>query len=143
MIDREAVAVEMHWTGHRGAATLVANGAERPPEHVEARMFRMDMTEPEGPRPKRGDLLQTSVGDKRERTWIILSVRKVRSTRGNNHRFEVDAVRWWELEPDARLRLHTSAERNGGQHVFWFYRYRQVKRRGKFKDFEALMGAGR
>jgi hypothetical protein len=76
-----------------------------------------------GGRPKRGDLLQSNVGDKRERTWFILHARKIlRRTDAPLGtvvpRFEVWRARWWELEPAMRMQLYRSAERNGGQ-VLW------------------------
>jgi hypothetical protein len=66
--------------------------------------------------PKRGDLVQSNIGSKRERTWMILSVR--------------------ELEPETRMRLFRSAERHGGQHVYDFARF-PAKR--KTVTFEQLM----
>jgi hypothetical protein len=82
------------------------------------------MTCPRGETPKRGDLLQTNCGDRRERTWFILRVRKIaRRTDAPlgtvKPRFDVWRVRWWELESDFRIRLYRSAERRGGQ-VVWF-----------------------
>jgi hypothetical protein len=81
------------------------------------------MNVPEGKAPKRGDLLQSNYGDRRERTWMILS-----STRVKNHatRFNVWRARWWELEPDFRIRLYRSAERNGGQ-VVWYPEIKQFE----------------
>jgi hypothetical protein len=82
------------------------------------------MTVPAGEAPKRGDLLQTNHGDRRERTWFILRVRKIaRRTDAPlgtvKPRFDVWRARWWELESDFRIRLYRSAERRGGQ-VVWF-----------------------
>lgn len=72
--------------------------------------------------PKRGDLVQTNVGDKRERTCFILRASRGRAPR----RFNVWAARWWELEPDFRMRLFRSAERRPeGQQVFDFVRFRR------------------
>jgi hypothetical protein len=34
------------------------------------------------PLPKRGDLLQTNVGDRRERTWFILAIKALKPVRG-------------------------------------------------------------
>lgn len=81
------------------------------------------MTVPIGEAPKRGDLMQTNIGDRRERTWLILRVRKIaRRTDAPigtvRPRFEVWRAKWWELESDFRLRLYHSAERRGGQ-VIW------------------------
>ena len=88
--------------------------------------------------PKRGDLIQTNIGDRRERTAIILRVHKLRPTRGVP-RCKIWAERWWQVEPDLRLRLFQSAERNGGQGVIRFRRYKPVKRK---KTFEAWMRRG-
>lgn len=86
----------------------------------------------DGSVPKRGDLVQTNTGDKRERTWFVLRVRRIR---GRESRFSVWIARWWELEPDFRLKLYESAERNGGQKLFDFKRY-PVKKKSKPKfDF--------
>lgn len=86
--------------------------------------------------PKRGDLLQTNTGDRRERTCMILCVKELRPTLGIA-RCKIWCERWWWLEADFRMRLHRSAERNGGQCVFYFKRYPAKKR----KSFEQLMGA--
>ena len=73
-------------------------------------------------RPKRGDLLQTNMGDRRERTFIILSVH-VLPTRWCSEmgivaqRTRLQAARWWEIEPEMRQALYRSAERAGGQLV--------------------------
>ena len=88
-------------------------------------MFVMNV--PAGEAPKRGDLLQTNCGDRRERTWFVLHahrinpvVRNVQVWRDWNEkpRFKVWRARWWELEADFRIRLYRSAERRGGQ-VIW------------------------
>ena len=84
------------------------------------------------PPPKRGDIVQTNVGDRRERTWLVLKSRKISSSR-----YSVWMARWWELEMDLRLALYVSAERNGGQRVILFTRYSARKRK---KTFEELMG---
>ncbi len=76
--------------------------------------------------PKRGDIIQTACGTKRERTWMVLRSRKVK--RKGSPRYKVFMARWWELEEDMRMKLFRSAERNGGQIVFWFQRY-AVKRK--------------
>ena len=98
--------------------------------------------------PKRGDLLQTNVGNRRERTCFILKVKPIRRVsrfpvieeRGASNsqtarsrgrqgvesaapRFLVTAVRWWEIEPEFRRLLFRHAERNGGQRVIRFRRY--------------------
>lgn len=83
----------------------------------------------DGPPPKRGDLVQTNVGDRRERTWLILRVRRIRRReRSAVPRFDVWMARWWELEPAMRWRLYLSAERNGGQNVMDFHRYKPKKK---------------
>lgn len=88
-----------------------------------------------GPGPKRGDLVQTNIGDRRERTWIVLRARhKKRAKRP--FRYDVWAARWWELEPEMRLRLFQSAQRNGGQRIFWMRRY-PAKKRKSFEDWMA------
>ena len=87
--------------------------------------------------PKRGDLLYTNVGDKRERTWFILHARKI--TRRNPdapRRYQLHTARWWELEPEMRVALWRLAERNGGQGVWWFRRYPAKSRK---RSFESLM----
>lgn len=82
------------------------------------------MNVPAGEAPKRGDLLYTNCGDQRERTWLILRVRKIaRRTDARigtvQPRFEVWRARWWELDPEFLMKLYRSAERRGGQ-VSWF-----------------------
>lgn len=76
--------------------------------------------------PKRGDLLHTNVGNRRERTCMILAVHRVRPIKGVP-RFVLWAERWWQLEADFRMRLFRSADRNGGQTVIRFKRYPQRK----------------
>lgn len=73
-----------------------------------------------GERPKRGDLLQSNVGSRRERTWFILAAHLLwmRSKDGKD-RFKVWRARWWELEAEMRMKLFRSAERAGGQVVWW------------------------
>ena len=79
--------------------------------------------------PKRGDLVHTNVGNKRERTWLILRARRMRRRCEASPRYALFIARWWELEPDMRMRLYASATRNGGQNVFWFKRYPPKKKR--------------
>ena len=74
----------------------------------------IDMLASDGP-PKRGDLLQTNVGDHRERTCFILRAHHVKA-----RRWHLWAERWWELEADFRMRLFRSAQRRGGQQVIVF-----------------------
>jgi len=95
----------------------------------------------DGSKPKRGDIVQTNVGDKRERTCLILRVKRVnrivhvhdpdpeRATRDLVPRYKVWCERWWELEADFRMRLYRSAERAGGQDVILFDRYKTKKKK--------------
>jgi hypothetical protein len=79
---------------------------------------------PSGLAPKRGDIMQTNVGNRRERTCLILGVRCMRrSSRHSLQRYNVWAERWWQMEPILRWRLYLSAERNGGQQIIHFQRY--------------------
>jgi hypothetical protein len=71
--------------------------------------------------PKRGDLVQTAIFTKRERTCMVLRARRMR---GRLQRFALWLARWWELEPEMRVRLFRSAQRNGGQIVIMFERYK-------------------
>lgn len=80
--------------------------------------------------PKRGDILQTNVGDRRERTFLILRSRRMRTEK---HRFQLWAERWWQIEPDTRMRLYESAERNGGQTAHPFHRY-PAKKKPRFQN---------
>lgn len=86
----------------------------------------------DGPLPKRGDIVQSNVGKPRERTWMILRTHRVNRTIRKAGdlipRFTVWMARWWELEPDFRMRLFRSAERNGGQNVLFFFRYAAKKK---------------
>lgn len=84
---------------------------------------------------KRGDILQTNIGDRRERTFLILRTHRVKPIRGVP-RYSVWAERWWEIEPDARIRLFESAERAGGQHIIRLARY---PTKAKKRTFEQLM----
>jgi hypothetical protein len=88
----------------------------------------------DAPRPKRGDLLHTNVGDhRRERTWLILRARHMRRAK-HPRRYQLFAARWWEIEPDLRQRLFLSASRNGGQVLWHLQRYAPKKRR-TFEDY--------
>ena len=59
------------------------------------------------PAPKRGDLVQTNVGYRRERTWLVIKARKIkRKTEIGSPRYHVWMARWWELETDLRLTLY-------------------------------------
>lgn len=87
-------------------------------------------------RPKRGDLVQTNVGNRRERTFIVLRVRHLANRWSDALDIEAQrtlvwAERWWEMEPAMRNALHQSAVRAGGQWVFrlqWL-RPKRTKRR--------------
>lgn len=89
-------------------------------------------------RPKRGDLLQSNIGDKRERTWIVLAVH-VLPTRWckemgiTAQRTRVWAERWWEIEPDVRRACYRSAERAGGQIVHGWQAF-PTKRKPTFEQ---------
>jgi hypothetical protein len=88
------------------------------------------------PIPKRGDLLESNVGGRRQRTWFVIAVHRLKPTRGVP-RCKVWMERWWEVEPSLRVRLWNSAERNGGQRVIGFKRYPAKKK----KTFEQYLGA--
>jgi hypothetical protein len=95
--------------------------------------------QPGDPAPKRGDLVQSNVshrGNKRERTWFVLRVRRMKHKSGAGPRYDVFMVRWWELEPEMRMRLFWSAERAGGQRIITFHRY-PAKRRQTFEEYMA------
>jgi hypothetical protein len=89
-------------------------------------------------RPRRGDLFHSNVGDRRERTFLVIGVR-VLPTRFCKEmgitakRTRVWAERWWELEPDTRIKLARSAERAGGQNLFYFKRF-PAKRKPTFEQ---------
>jgi hypothetical protein len=83
--------------------------------------------------PKRGDLVQSCVRQRKERTWLILRARRMRTMPKGVPRYQVWMARWWELEADFRMRLFRSAERNGGQNVFWFERYK-AKKKNTFEE---------
>lgn len=97
--------------------------------------------QPGDPRPRRGDLLQTNIGTKRERTWIILSARVLRSgfckhTGTTTQRTKLWAERWWDLEPEIRMALYRSAMRTGAQLCHPFYRFKPKRK----PTFEQHMG---
>lgn len=92
-------------------------------------MMWMELTDG-GPEPKRGDIVQTNIGNRRERTWMILHSHRMRSRESTKYpRFKLWMVRWWELEPDFRMRLYRSACRAGGQGVFHLVRYKPKRKR--------------
>jgi hypothetical protein len=84
---------------------------------------------------KRGDIVQSNLGDKRERTWLVLRALRVRRKMGSVPRYRLWMARWWQLEPEMRVRLFQSAERNGGQQTIFFKRYPAKRKR----TFEQLM----
>jgi hypothetical protein len=87
----------------------------------------------DAPAPKRGDLIYSAVGTKKERTWIIL--RSVPMKRTGNRRYSILRARWWEIEPDMRIKLYRSAERNGGQGVWHTWPLRSAKKKGRVPNF--------
>ena len=90
------------------------------------------------PIPKRGDLLQSNPGNKRERTWFVLSVHTLKPIKGVP-RCCIWAERWWEVEPNLRVMLFRSAERRDGQQVIQFKRYPAKRKRSM--NFEQYMRA--
>lgn len=91
--------------------------------------MRLRLDSLDGSVPKRGDILHTNVGDRRERTCLVLGVRRGRKP----GRVHVWCERWWQMEPELRMRLYRSAERNGGQQLIHFERYRPKKKRSPFR----------
>jgi len=89
--------------------------------------------------PKRGDIVQTFVGDRRERTWMVIKARRINRSQSPFPRYELWTVRWWEIEPELRVRLWRSAERNGGQNVLR-YKVEPLKQKPqKKRSFEEYM----
>ena len=89
------------------------------------------------PRPKRGDLVQSNIGDKkRERTWFVIRATSLQPIKGVP-RFKLWVERWYDIEPSLRVRLWNSAMQNGGQEVILFRRYPAKKKK---KSFEQYMG---
>jgi hypothetical protein len=91
------------------------------------------------PRPRRGDLLQTNPGDRRERTMIVIGARDLKTRWCKEmeltaQRTRVWAERWWEIEPETRMALYRSAERHGGQLVHTFKRF-PAKRKPTFEKY--------
>lgn len=95
--------------------------------------------QPEGEqRPKRGDLVQTNVGNKRERTFLVIGTHRLPTRWCPDmgmvaQRTRVHAERWWEIEPEMRMALYRSAERSGGQELFVFVRF-PAKRKPTFEQ---------
>lgn len=111
--------------GERGVDSNQKNSESFATFQSEIMAFVMNV--PAGEKPKRGDLMRTNVGNKRERTWMILRVHRINPIVTNidvfrewaeKPRYAVWRARWWELEPEMRMRLYRSAERAGGQ-VIW------------------------
>lgn len=96
------------------------------------------------PAPKRGDLLQSNIGTSRERTWLILRVKELYPRHCPQMGgvvtipYKIWAERWWDIEPELRVKLFRSAERAGGQECHGFKRFPAKK---KARTFEQLMGA--
>jgi hypothetical protein len=88
---------------------------------------------PDAPEPKRGDLIQTAIGTKRERTWFIL--RCVTMRRAKTRRFAIWKARWFELEPGMRMRLYRSAYRKGGQQVWHACPQKPKRKKPSFEDY--------
>lgn len=86
------------------------------------------------PVPKRGDLMQTAIGKPKERTWFILRAVPMRTIK---LRYRIWRARYWELEPEFRMRLYRSSERNGGQ-TTWYAHPLKPKPKRK-KTFEEHM----
>jgi hypothetical protein len=88
--------------------------------------------------PARGDLLVSVVRGKWHRTWFVLGSRRVKPVKGVP-RYKVWMERWWQIEPELRIRLwHSAMRRDRGQQVIEFTRYPAKKR---LVNFEQLMGA--
>jgi hypothetical protein len=93
--------------------------------------------------PKRGDLLQSNIGKRTERTWFILSAKELPQKTCQEmggivaRRYKVVAVRWWELEPETRILLFRSAERRGGQEVHTFQRFKPKRKVRTFEEYMA------
>lgn len=92
-----------------------------------------------GPGPKRGDLIYTALKDRRGmRMRIVLRSRLMkRRDSSKPPRYQLWMERWWEIEPEVRMRLWRSAcRRPGGQRVFFLDWYPRKK---KAKNFESMM----
>jgi hypothetical protein len=89
----------------------------------------MDMLDG-GEGPRRGDIVQTT-----RRTYLVLSSRKVkRRDPAAVPRYMLWAVRWWQLEPEMRMKLWNSACLRGGQRVFTIEWYPRKKKRATFEQ---------
>ena len=96
-------------------------------------MLTIDMQD--GGSPKRGELIESNIGHRKERTWMVLSVHRVKRKELGVPRYQVRAVRWWQLEPEMRVALYRSAERNGGQRVIEFKRYKAKRKKQTFEEY--------
>ena len=92
--------------------------------------MRVVIDMPDNEAPKRGDLLQTNVGNRRERTCFVVKVHEIKAGR-----YRLSAVRWWEIGPEFRRLLFRHAERAGGQNVIRFKRYPTKKRKLTFEEY--------
>jgi hypothetical protein len=86
--------------------------------------------QPDAPAPKRGDLIQSNRNRRKERTWIVL-----RSVPVRDLRYSIFRARWWELEPDMRMKLYRSAQRNGGQTVWHVHQIARKKDKKPVANF--------
>ncbi len=66
----------------------------------------------------------SNVGNRRERTWLVLRTHRSKHEPKGVPRYHVWMARWWELEAELRMKLFRSAERNGGQQAIHVVRYR-------------------
>jgi hypothetical protein len=85
------------------------------------------------PIPKRGDLIRTNIGNRRERTWFVLRVHALKPTKGVP-RCRLWAERWYDVDVELRMRLYSSAERNGGQRCIDTKRY-PTKKKKSFENY--------
>jgi len=88
----------------------------------------------DSPAPKRGDIVQTNIGDRRERTWLILRALPMRPRASVLRRYRVWMARWWQLEPEMRMALFWSAARRGGQGTYHFKRF-PAKKKQSFEQY--------
>lgn len=91
-------------------------------------------------RPKRGDILQSAIGTKRERTWLVLHAHPLPHgahpvTGESSRRTKLWAARWWELDAEFRMALYRSAERAGGQNLYPLYRFPVKKKARSFEEY--------
>lgn len=89
------------------------------------------------PVPGRGDLIETALETKRQRTWFVLGTKRMSPAADGTPRVKLWIERWWDLDPATRMRLFKSAERRGGQVVI---PTRRIPAKRKKQTFEQLMG---